>query len=221
MAESSTPPSVQFPTPSQTPTASQPPKKKSNVVVILLILVFVLLLLCCACSAFLIFGTSRLSERIKDNVNQRFGKEIFENVIEDAVEEGFEENTGNDTDVDFNEDEDTVTWENEDSSGTYGDSTEWPTGLPVDLPEFTYADINAVVASEDPESPGWTMTFENPVENAVASYQADVVNAGWSVTATLDMGETDTFTAEKDTWGITCSCSMDSASCIVILGEAL
>lgn len=113
---------------------------------------------------------------------QNVGKKSAEKTIEESIEQS----TGEDADVDIDNQE--VTIHSGDVTTHVDMKTQvWPSDAPAEIPEFTYGKINAVTTSDGPDIYTWNVVYEDVSADALKNYNDELKAAGFE-TIFMDMG---------------------------------
>ncbi len=114
---------------------------------------------------------------------------------EKAVESAIESQSNQDVDVDI--DNDQVTLNTNSGSLQVGDSVDLPDNFPSDVP-VTDGTITAAVATSENDGFSVSIQSSQTVDQVKAEYESALVDDGWEITATLDIGGNVSLSAEKD-----------------------
>jgi hypothetical protein len=101
------------------------------------------------------------------------GKKTAEHTMEKAIEQS----TGEDADVDLENQKVTI------KTGDYTAHVEagaqvWPAGMPAEVPEFKYGKIKGVTTSEQPDVYNWTVVYEEVPADAFKKYNEELKAKG-------------------------------------------
>lgn len=105
---------------------------------------------------------------------------------EKAMEEGIEQSTGEDADVDIDNQEVTIQQGDATSHLDMG-ARSWPADAPDEVPEFQYGKIKAVNTTDTPDLYSWNIVYEEVPADALKKYNDELKAAGFE-TVFMDMG---------------------------------
>lgn len=145
-------------------------------------------------------------------VSEETGEKITENIIEEAIEN----ETGGDVDVeiDANNDEGSIHFEDEDSSLDISSDQEWPDEIPSYIPEFKYGEmISNVYSGSGTEGEGWVLGFQEVGNSAFDDYKDELEGKGWTVATETEASSLKMLTVTKgdDIISVSCDTADDTA----------
>ena len=121
------------------------------------------------------------------------------NVAENMAENALERATGGKVDIDYNSDN-TVTFEGEEGSFQAGENVSLPNDWPSDVPVMSGAKIS-YAGSSNPSTgaPGASVTFttSKSASEVASYYNSELVNHGWTIDSTANMGGANVISAKK------------------------
>ena len=127
-------------------------------------------------------------------VRSMFSRNIAENMAERAIEQA----GGGDVDVDF--DDNTWTYETDEGSFQAGEDVSLPSDWPSDVPVMSGAKIS-YAGSSNPSTgaPGASVTFttSKSASEVASYYNSELVNHGWTIDSTANMGGANVISAKK------------------------
>ncbi|NMC27643.1 MAG: hypothetical protein GYA42_05795 [Syntrophomonadaceae bacterium] len=109
-----------------------------------------------------------------------------EKAAEKATEKAIEQSSGGDAKVDL--DKNQVTIKTDQGTTTVGETTQWPSKMPADVPKFKYGKITAV--SETTTADKGVAEFiaiEGVALADLTKYTSELESAGWKIEATTTM----------------------------------
>jgi len=128
-------------------------------------------------------------------VRGMFSRNIAENMAENAIERA----TGGKVDVDYDGD-DTITYKSDEGSFQAGENVSLPSDWPSDVPVMSGVKIS-YAGSSNPSTgaPGASVMFttSKSASEVAAYYNSQLVDEGWTIESTANMGSSSVVSAKK------------------------
>lgn len=168
-----------------------------------LIIIGVILLLCVICGVVaLIFGKS---------IMDSFTSESF---VESIIE------SGTDGDVDFDADDGSLTITDDDGSTySYGETTDWPDDMPSEVPEPREGTIVSSSKMTFDDSTTWTVSYEDTRVADFNAYQSLLENDGWTVDYEWEDSTGTWVTLTKGEFSVSLSFTVDDDSLVLMVSD--
>lgn len=149
----------------KTPVAEVKTKKKNTALIVIIVVVVVLVLL-----------------GIGSVLVSRF---VFRKAGESFIEKLIEHGTGSNVDIDTKDGSASI--KTSDGSTTVGNSAQWPSDMPSDVPKFSAGKITmSTKVSTDPKS--WSLLISEVKASDVASYKSALKAKGWTEDTSMSFG---------------------------------
>lgn len=119
-----------------------------------------------------------------------------EKTAEKVIEKSIKNTSGEDVDVDINNQKTVV--ETEEGRVEFdGSAKSWPSAIPSEVPEFNYGKITGLTTNESDDTKGWTIIYSDVPGDAADKYKSDLKSKGFTTQSVSVGGMGGSVTAEK------------------------
>ena len=122
-----------------------------------------------------------------------------EKVAEKAMEKAIESSTNSDVDIDY--DDNTITYETDEGTTSWGEGAELPSDWPKDVPVYKDATVTSSSSYLEDETYTATLATDDSHASVVSYYESEIAKQGWTVDDTYEFsdstGKSTSYSASK------------------------